>query len=243
MRSTRTFWHYLPHGHFSAPSLQQLVQSLSGKFGEHEGVEGKWGINGLFNGGKKNLGQKLESPCHIGCLLCLYQHLSSGRRKMAGERGERKHIIFWNCKDTHQTHVFWEPEAVSNHWLATCSSSPSFSPGTSVASMGPAVEEFGVGFRYSSPTCDSACHFLGLSSSNVSERESIIANFTVVGATFNSYWYLLVALILGDSRMACRWSSCSLSCIAKDFLAITWQLFGTSGMQHKHLLYPVFSVW
>lgn len=126
---------------------------------------------------------------------------------------------------------------------ATCSSSPSFSPVTSVAYMGPALEEFRLGFKYSSPTCDSACHFLGRSSSNVSERESVIANLTVVGATFNSCWDQLIALILGDSLMACRWSSCSLSCIEKNSLPITWQLLGTSGMQHKCLLYPVFSVW
>lgn len=243
MRSTRTFWHYLPHGHFSAPSLQQLVQSLSGKFGEHEGVEGKWGINGLFNGGKKISGRNW-SLCVIlvACFASINTFLQEGGRWQGREAKEN--TSFFETAKIPIRHMFSESLKLypTIDWPHVLPVLPFF-PGTSVASMGPALEEFGVGFRYSSPTCDSACHFLGLSSSNVSERESIIANFTVVGATFNSYWYLLVALILGDSRMACRWSSCSLSCIAKDFLAITWQLFGTSGMQHKQLLYPVFSVW
>lgn len=110
-----------------------------------------WGSKVRLFNRKKNLWRKLESPCHIWCFVYLYQHVSSGRRKMAGERGQRKpiwSILFWNCKDTHQKHVFWEPEAVSSHWLATCSSSLSFSPVTSVAYMGPALEEFGIVFRY-----------------------------------------------------------------------------------------------
>lgn len=198
----------------------------------------------LFNRKKIFLAETGVSLSHW--LLCLYQHLSSGREKMAGEKGQRKpvwSILFWNCKDTHQTRVFWEPEAVSSHCLATCSSSTSFSPVLSVAYMGPALEEFGLGFRYSSPPCDSACHFLGHSNGNVSKRELIIANLIVVRATFNSYWDQLVALIVGNSLMACRWSPWSLSYIAKNFLPITCQLLGTSGMQHKHLLYPVFSGW
>lgn len=88
---------------------------------------------------EKNLWQKLESPCHMGCCICLYEHLSSGRRKMSGDRGQRKpicSILFWNCKYTHQTNVFWEPETVSSHCLATCSSSPSYSSVASLAYVG-----------------------------------------------------------------------------------------------------------
>lgn len=94
-------------------------------------------------------------------------------------------------------HIFWESEAVSSHCLATCSSSFLFSPVTSITYMGPALEEFRLGFKCSSPTCGIACYFLG--HGNMCERGSVIANFTAVGATFNSCWDQLVASVPGNS--------------------------------------------
>lgn len=173
--------------------------------GEHEGGKVKWRIDGVFNREKENLRQKMESPCH---LFCLYQCPSSGRRKMVGKAKENLSEVS-SFETAHQVCFLRgcsciQPEAVSSCCLATCSSSPSSFAVTSVAYMGPALEAFGLGFRYYSFTCDNTCCFLGHSSSNISEKELILAKLIVVGATFNSYWDQFVALILGHSLMACR---------------------------------------
>lgn len=69
-----TFLYYLPSRCFSASSLQQLVQPLSGKFGEREGGELKWGIDGLFNRKKKNSGSSWDISVTLVALFDLCQH-------------------------------------------------------------------------------------------------------------------------------------------------------------------------
>lgn len=100
----KTFSHYLPHRHFSASLLKQLMQPLSGKYGEHKGEEVQWGPGGLF---KKILLQQLECSYHIDWFV--WPLSTPFSKKMAGERGQMKTvwsiIIFRNCKDNFQTHL------------------------------------------------------------------------------------------------------------------------------------------
>lgn len=150
----KIFSHYLPHRHFSASLLKQLMQPLSGKYGEHKGEEVQWGPGGLF---KKILLQQLECSYHID--LC--QHLSQRRWQEKEVKWKQSEVSSLETAKITFRNIYWGPEAVSSHCVAACPSNPFFIPVTSVASMDPTLEEFRLAIKYSSPTWDSTSHFLG----------------------------------------------------------------------------------
>lgn len=89
------------------------------------------------------------------------QHLSQRRWQEKEVKWKQSEVSSLETAKITFRNIYWGPEAVSSHCVATCPSNPFFIPVTSVASMDPTLEEFRLAIKYSSPTWDSTSHFLG----------------------------------------------------------------------------------